>query len=216
MPKAEGHKWFAAFYTRLVKAETPKVKGLRKETLAGLSGRVLDLGCGPGANFEFFPDTVTEPVAADPDPYMLERARKRAAQLGRQIRIEQARAEELPYEDGSFDAVVCTLVLCTVDDPQRALREVARVLKPGGELRFFEHVRYENGPGALLQDIVVPVWRWVGAGCHPNRRTAREMRRAGFQIRTIRRVDTVPPVPPMLVVRPCILGSATPLQASPA
>jgi len=98
------------------------------------------------------------------------------------IELRQAGAEELPFEDASFDTVVSTLVFCSVGDPSRGLAEVRRVLKPGGTFRFVEHVRADGGWKARVQDAIVPLWGWLGAGCHPNRRTLETMKAAGFEI----------------------------------
>ena len=208
MPDAEGHKWFAVVWDRMVKAENSAIRQLRDDTVKGLQGRALEIGCGNGANFARYPDSVTELQATDPDPYMLKRARARAHNLGRKIEVRKAPAEQLPYEDASFDAVVATLVLCTVADQARALLEIRRVLKPGRDLRFFEHVRYEGRLAALMQDLITPVWRWCGAGCHPNRNTAQAIEDAGFRITALRRVTPEPPIPPMWFSRPCIQGRA--------
>jgi len=208
MSAVHGHRWFAAFWDRMVKVESGTVRKMRDETLAGLGGRVLEIGAGNGANFHRYPETVTEIVATEPDPYMIERAEESAKELGRPITITQAPAESLPYGDGEFDAVVSTLVLCTVTDLPKALAEARRVLKPGGELRFFEHVRYDGGFGAFLQDTVRPVWGWVGAGCRPNQDTESAIRAAGFEIKELNHFKSGPPVPPMCFTRPCIQGVA--------
>lgn len=210
MSTQRGHRWFAAFWARMVKAEPARVKHLRDQTLAGLTGKVLEIGAGNGANFHRYPDTVTELVATEPDPYMIEHAEECAKQLERPITVKQAPAESLPCDDGEFDAVVSTLVLCTVSDPAKTLAEIRRVLKPGGELRFFEHVRYDGGFGAFLQDAVHPVWNWVGAGCRPNQDTESVLNAAGFQFRELNHLKVSPPIPPMCFTRPCIQGIAVP------
>lgn len=192
----------------MVKAEPRFVRKLRDRTLAGLSGRVLEIGAGNGANFHRYPETVTEIVATEPDPYMLRDAEEHTRSLDRPIVLKQAPAESLPFEDGEFDAVVSTLVLCTVGDPAKALSEVRRVLKPDGELRFFEHVRYAGGLGAFVQDAIKPVWNWVGAGCRPNQDTESMIRSAGFDFRELHHVNASPPIPPMCFTRPCIQGAA--------
>lgn len=208
MSEKQGHRWFAAFWERMVKAEPAKIRKLRDKTLAGLSGRVLEVGAGNGANFHRYPDTVTEIVASEPDPYMIERAEKRAAMIDRPIKIVQAPAEALPFTDGEFDAVVSTLVLCSVPDVGQALAEIQRVLKPGGELRFFEHVRYENPFGSRVQDVLQPVWTWLGAGCRPNRDTEAAIVDAGFVMQQVDHLSGSPPIPPLCLTRPCIQGAA--------
>lgn len=133
----------------------------------GARGRTLDLGTGTGRNLPLLAraDGV-RPVAIDPRPQNLARARRRAPD----VPLVRARAEALPFKDGAFDTVVCGLVLCSVDDPARAVAELRRVLAPGGAARFIEHVRREGLAGAL-QDRVQPAWTWFTGGCRPNRRT---------------------------------------------
>ncbi|HSP54848.1 MAG TPA: class I SAM-dependent methyltransferase [Dehalococcoidia bacterium] len=196
----KGHKWFAAAYDRLSASLEKKYTGsVREELLKGVSGDVLEIGAGTGANFRYYRNGARV-VATEPDPYMMERARQRAAEAPVNIELRQAAAEELPFPDGSFDMVVDTLVLCSVQDQAQALSEVKRVLKPGGEMRLYEHVRYEGGFGAVAQDAITPVWRWLGAGCHPNRDTARAVREAGFEIVSERREPA--PVPVFVPSRP--------------
>jgi ubiquinone/menaquinone biosynthesis C-methylase UbiE len=204
----KGHKWFAAYWERMVKMEARGLQKLRDDTVAGLSGRVLEIGAGNGANFRRYPASVTSLVATEPDPYMLDRARKHAAELGRPVELHQAPAEQLPFEDASFDAVVSILVLCSVTDLPKALSEIKRVLKPGGQLRFIEHVRFAGAVGGVFQDFMAPAWRWLGAGCNPNRRTAVAIADAGFTIESSRRFRLAPPVPPLCVTRPAVAGTA--------
>ncbi len=209
MPSQQkGHKWFAAYWDRMLKMEPRGMQELRDHAVAGLSGRVLEVGAGTGGNFSRYPPSVTELVATEPDPYMLERARKRAAGLERPVELHEAPAEHLPFEDASFDAVVSMLVLCSVNDTPRALAEIKRVLKPGGELRFLEHVRYDGWFGGACQDLLAPAWRWLGAGCNPNRRTAEAIADAGFTIAEIHRFKLAPRIPPLSVTRPGVVGTA--------
>jgi ubiquinone/menaquinone biosynthesis C-methylase UbiE len=210
MATQKGHKWFAAYWNRAVKFEPASLKRMRKATLAGLSGRVLEIGCGNGANFPLYPNTVSVLVATDPDPYMMEAAGKRAKTLSLETEGYEAGADRLPFEDASFDAVVCTLVLCSVPDQEAALAEIRRVLKPGGEFRFLEHVRAKNSAGAWFQDTCAPAWRWLGAGCNPNRDTRAAIERAGFTLLEIRPQHLAPPVPPLCLTRPAIRGIAIP------
>lgn len=197
-----GHKWFAAIYDRMMaSAEKKFFAAVRRDMLADLSGEVLEIGAGTGANFQYYPEDANV-TATEPDTYMMDRGRMRAAKAEAQIDLRQAWADALPFEDASFDYVIATLVLCSVGDPRKALAEVKRVLKPGGEFRLYEHVRYVNRLGALVQDIVTPAWKWFGAGCHPNRDTERFVREAGFEVVRSERLTHMPPVPPMLFVRP--------------
>ena len=182
-----GHRWFAAAYDSMMRSGERRTIGkIRRELLHGVRGDVLEIGAGTGLNFEYYPSEARV-IALEPDPYMLKRAQRRLRALDRRnIDVRTAPAEHLPFDPASFDAVVSTLVLCTVGDVAQSLAEVRRVLRPGGELRFLEHVRAEGLPGRL-QDIAQPVWSWVGAGCHPNRRTEAAIAAAGFEITRIER-----------------------------
>jgi ubiquinone/menaquinone biosynthesis C-methylase UbiE len=205
----KGHKWFAAIYDRMLASEEKKFLGaIRAEMLKDLTGNVLEIGAGTGVNFQYYQPGANV-TAIEPDPYMLERARKRASEAKVAIELRQVAAEELPFPDASFDFVIDTLVLCSVSDPRKALSEIKRVLKPGGELRLYEHVRYKNPIGALSQDLISPAWQWFGAGCHPNRNTERYLRDAGFELSNVRIRKELPPIPPMIFTRPHLQAVAT-------
>jgi ubiquinone/menaquinone biosynthesis C-methylase UbiE len=212
----EGHKWFAAMYDRLIASEERRFLGqVRREIAGGAKGRVLEIGAGTGLNLPHYRDGA-EVTATEPDPYMLERAQQRLRELGSAAGLRQASAEELPFGDDSFDTVVGTLVMCTIPRPDRALAEVRRVLKPGGEYRFYEHVRYDHTFGAFWQDLVLPAWRWFGAGCHPNRDTGSLIRQAGFEIVHSEYSKPLPAIPPMVFSRPHLKGVArNPEQVRP-
>jgi ubiquinone/menaquinone biosynthesis C-methylase UbiE len=167
-----GHRWFAATYDLCTRQLERRVLGeLRPFVVGEARGRVLEIGAGTGASFPYYDRGAVEKlVVTEPDPFMLRRARKRVAELGLEVELHSDPAEALHFADASFDTAITTLVLCTVRDPDRSLAEIKRVLRPGGDLRFIEHVRAEGWVGAL-QDRIVPLWRWLGAGCHPNRRT---------------------------------------------
>lgn len=173
----EGHPMFAAVYDHVMKpAEATAFRKHREYLVANLRGAVLDLGAGTGAMFSALKSaTDREPPlalhATEPDPHMRRRAERRANELDLPVEMRPDMAEALAYPDDSFDVVLASLVLCTIADVEAALDEVARVLKPGGELRIFEHV-HADGWLARLQDAVTPVWRRVAAGCHLNRDTA--------------------------------------------
>ncbi len=210
-PAMKGHRWFASVYDRMqASAERTFMKRVREEIVRGARGRVLEVGAGTGASFPYYNNHTEEIVATEPDPYMLARAKRRAERLGRPIELRQAAAEDLPFEDDSFDSVVSTLVMCSVDDAPRALSEVRRVLKPSGELRVYEHVRYSHSFGAFWQDMITPAWRWFGAGCHPNRDIADLIRDAGFEFEKLELTNPLPPIPPMIFARPHIMGIARP------
>jgi ubiquinone/menaquinone biosynthesis C-methylase UbiE len=209
--KRQGHKWFAFLYDRLqTSAERSYMRRVREEIVGGARGRVLEVGAGTGVSFPFYNDHADGIIATEPDPFMLERARPRAQDAGRPIELRQASAEELPFEDGAFDTVVSVLVMCSVEEPLRALSEVRRVLKPSGELRMYEHVRYDHAFGAFWQDLATPFWRWFTAGCHPNRDIPRLVREAGFEFERLELTKPLPPIPPMIFARPHITAVARP------
>jgi len=162
----------AALYDRtMAEAQRAGLEDRRRALLAGASGATLELGAGTGLNLALYPAAVERLVLSEPSPHMAVRLRRRTAESLLRPEVVEAGAEALPFADASFDTVVATLVLCTVDDPPGALREVARVLRPGGRLLFLEHVRSEDPAVARRQDLVCPVWRFCADGCHPNRDT---------------------------------------------
>jgi ubiquinone/menaquinone biosynthesis C-methylase UbiE len=179
---------------------------LRRKLLANARGRVLEIGIGTGLSLPHYPP-VDELVAADPSEPMLRRARRRAAEVGRDIIIVKAPAEQLPFEDASFDTVVSILVLCTVQDQSRALQEIRRVLRPNGRLLLSEHVRSEDPKRARWQDRLEPIWGVVANGCHPNRRTLDAIREAGFDVSDVEQGE-LPGVPAL--TRPYVSGRAAP------
>ena len=158
----------------------------RREVLGSLSGPVLAVGAGSGASADFLPAGVTW-LALEPAP---SRRLERAVAGRARSRLLTAGAERLPLEDATIDAVVCSTVLCSVDDPPRALAEARRVLRRGGSLVFFEHVGAAPGSGARrVQGLIAPLTRRFGGGCDPRRDTAAELRSAGFstlELRTLR------------------------------
>lgn len=194
-PELKGHRWFAAIYDLLSACCERRLLSQVRTWIAGqATGRVLEIGAGTGANFPYY-RAAEQIVAVEPDPYMLRRARKRAAELGLDVEFHRVPAEVLPFADASFDTVVATLVLCTVADPARSLAEARRVVKPRGTFRFIEHVRAREGSLARLQDTLTPLWRRLGAGCHLNRRTADAITVAGFAIAKLEQVPSLPLVP---------------------
>ncbi len=190
------HPLFARVYDRISRsAEETEEFEHRRELLAGLSGRVIEVGAGNGLNFKHYPETVTEVVAVEPERYLRERAAEAAAEARVPVRIVDGLAEELPAETASLDAGVVSLVLCSVADQAVALAELARVLRPGGELRFYEHVASETPGIARLQRALDFVWPRIAGGCHTSRTTAEAIERAGFEVESRRRLS----------VRPCVL-----------
>ena len=164
----------------------------REQLLDGLSGRVLELGCGDGDHFRFFPETVTELIAVEPEENLRRRASRAAEQAKCPVRIVPGFAEELPLGNGEFDAAVAALVLCSVSDQEAALAELMRVVRPGGELRFFEHVKADARVHAAAQLTVQPVWAQLGGGCHLARSTEQAILDAGFEIERIDRFEFAP------------------------
>jgi ubiquinone/menaquinone biosynthesis C-methylase UbiE len=177
------HPLFARFFDRF--AAKDKGRGedeLRRELLAGLSGRVVEVGPGNGINFEHYPETVEELVAAEPERYLRGQAERTARSVAIEIRVVDGTADALPLEDGSVDAVVVAGVLCSVPDQSAALAEFQRVIRPGGELRFYEHVRSRRPAFARYQDAVAIVWPRLMGGCMPNRETLAAIERSGFRV----------------------------------
>lgn len=178
----------------------------RRRTLLGQArGRVIEIGAGTGLNVAHYPDTVDELVLLEPEPTMRRKLTRRLVQNGRPARICDAPAERLPMMDDSVDTVVSTLVLCTVDDPDSALREIARVLRPGGQLLFIEHVRASSRFLAGCQDKLVRPWRGFAGGCVCNRPTLQVMRDCGFAVEA--HVAVWRAMPP--IVGPLRSGTAT-------
>jgi ubiquinone/menaquinone biosynthesis C-methylase UbiE len=198
---------FARYFARFGgRNEERGNKELRREMLAGLSGRVLEVGPGNGLNFPHYPPSVREVVAVEPEPYLRTRAVEAAAAAPVPIRVADGSADELPVPDGSFDAVVVSGLLCSVADPAAALTEFRRVLRPGGELRFYEHVRSRDFLFAGFQQAADLVWPRLMGGCHPQRQT----RAAIDQVFTIEKIRgfRFPPDALAWPVAPRILGIA--------
>jgi len=178
----------------------------RRSVLVGNArGRVVEIGAGTGLNVAHYPDEITELVLTEPDAAMRRRLARRLQRHGRVARIVDAPAERLPLADSSVDTVVSTLVLCTVPDPELTLSEIARVLRPGGQLLFVEHVRANSRFLAACQDKLLEPWRHFACGCCCNRPTAELMRACGF---TVVADDVVWRGMPA-IVRPLIVGRAT-------
>ena len=203
------HPFFARHDDRMTaRAERAGLGEMRRRLLASASGRVLELGAGTGSNLEYYTDAVTELVLAEPDPHMAAILRERLQSDGTAAgapSVIEAPAEALPFDDGSFDVVVSTLVLCTVEDPVRAVTEVRRVLVEGGRFLYLEHIRSARPGLARWQDWLERPWGWVAGGCHPNRPTDELLAGAGFWIDSLER-DKFPKGPPL--IRPVIHGVA--------
>jgi len=208
MSDAVRHPIFARVYDRMsAKAEAAGQDAHRRELLAGLSGRVIEVGAGNGLNFKHYPATVASVLAVEPEAYLRQRASEEAARAAIPIEVVDGLADELPAEDARFDAAVASLMLCSVPDQQRALAEMRRVIRPGGELRFYEHVRANKPSLARFQDLARPGWRLLAGGCRPNRDTGRAIEQAGFEIQQQRRFAFRPCLVE-LPVTPRVLGIA--------
>ncbi|WP_406379487.1 class I SAM-dependent methyltransferase [Streptomyces sp. NBC_01618] len=190
MAKTVSHPLFARIYPRInACAEAHGSIGHRQELLAGVRGRVIEIGAGTGANFRHYPPGVDEVVALEPERRLRTLAEQAVSSAVVPVQVLPGRAEELPVPDGSFDVAVLSLVLCTIADVPSALAEVARVLKSSGELRFYEHVRSQKPRAFRRQRILNPPWRLVGGGCNLTRDTERAITDAGFAVKEIRRFD---------------------------
>ena len=190
----DGHPLVARLYDAVMAIpERTMLPEHRTALAADLSGRVLEIGAGTGAMFPYYDESI-ELHAVEPDPYMREQAVERARRLGRAVEIEDAGGAALPYDDDSFDAVVASLVFCTIADHEAALSEVARVLKPGGEFRFLEHVRGDGRMGQA-HDVFAPAWHTVAGGCHLNRETGELFQRDDrFRLDSYERQSGVVPI----------------------
>ncbi|GGW44531.1 methyltransferase type 11 [Streptomyces lucensis JCM 4490] len=204
------HPLFARCYARLsVGAETRLgMAGVRERLLAGLSGRVIEIGAGNGLNFAHYPGTVAEVVAIEPEPLLRKLASRAALRAQVPVDVVPGAAEALPVKSEAFDAAVLSLVLCSVRDVTRALGEVRRVLRPGGEVRFFEHGRDGGRVMTLTQQTLDrTVWPLLSGGCHLSREPVAALREAGFRLGPLRRV-MLPQEGPALPASYCALGVA--------
>jgi ubiquinone/menaquinone biosynthesis C-methylase UbiE len=198
----DGHRLFAAVYDPVTWVAERFWFPRHREYLArDLRGRVLDLGAGTGATFPYLRNAGggdLEVHAVDPDPHMCRRARARAADLGLSVEVREERAESLSYDDDSFGAVLSGLVFCTIPDLDRAMDELARVLRPGGEFRFVEHVR-ADGVLATVQRLLTPAWRVAAAGCNLDRETGGRFDADDrFETVETERFRGIPPIDPVL------------------
>ncbi len=213
---------FARFYDRALKAsEENGLREMRSELLAGARGRVIEIGAGTGVNLDLYRPEIEDLTLVEPDLHMAGRLRGRlkvgeggtAMGLGDDApahphaprRLVEAPAERLPFPDDTFDTAVATLVLCTIPDPVAAIEEIARVLKPGGQLLFIEHVRSDDPGRARWQDRLEKPWRFMADGCHCNRDTEATLAASAFDMETIE-YGELPKA--MAIVRPLIHGTA--------
>jgi SAM-dependent methyltransferase len=206
-------KFFALTYNRMMKnSEKAGLTGLRADLLAQATGRVLEIGGGTGANLAHYGPAVQSLTVTEPEVPMLKRLERRVREESPGTMVLRAPAEDLPFEDDSFDVVVSTLVLCGVDDQPRALREIRRVLRPEGRLLFLEHVRSDDLKVAKKQDRMNGLNRFMVC-CDCNRPTLETIREAGFAVTSLEHT-TMPKTPSF--VRPAIIGTATSLAGETA
>lgn len=203
------HPIFARCYARTSGLMERGLAEYRRTLLRDLSGRAIEVGAGNGMNFAYYPSTVTQVIAVEPEPHLRRIAEQNAASATTPITVIDGLAAALPTEDNSCDAAVASLVLCSVPDPDLALAEMFRVVKPGGHLRFLEHVRSPRPLRQRVQKALdATVFPFLAGGCHCGRDTTRAIERAGFVIQQVDRLstaDTGLPFP----VSPQILGTAT-------
>lgn len=198
---------FASTYDfQMRKVEKAGLRERRKSLLAGAYGDVLEIGSGTGANLAYYPPAVQTLTVTEPERAMVRRLERAARAQARPVTVLCAPAEELPFNDGVFDVAVSTLVLCTVHDQPKALGELRRVLRPGGLLLFFEHVRSGDARIAHKQDRMNRINRVVMHGCNCNRPTLETIEAAGFTVTNVEH-GAIPKVPSF--VEPLITGSAT-------
>jgi protein-L-isoaspartate O-methyltransferase len=196
-PDTVDNPFFALMWSKMSTREPESIRKLRRANLVGLTGRVLEVGAGTGTNFEFYPSTVSEVVAIEPERRLAVIARQAAERAAVPITVTTDTVEE--FDAGEpFDYVVCSLVLCSVGDPDDVLRQLFSMLRPGGELRYFEHVA-STGMRAGLQRLAdATVWPRLLGNCHTHRDTEQSIVDAGFEVRAARREWVLPawlPVP---------------------
>lgn len=192
-------KGYDAFFQKMERAG---LSDIRRGVLSEATGRTVELGAGTGLNLEHYPPAVTELLLTEPDPHMAAQARRKA---GSRARVIEAPGEALPLDDASVDTVVFTMILCTAPDPPAVLAEVHRVLRPGGRMLFFEHVRSEDPGLARWQDRLAKPWRVFGNGCRCNQPTGELLEASPLEVEGLER-GRIPGAVPL--VRPMIRGAA--------
>ncbi len=196
---------FAVAYDALNATVEWRIARYRRATAGAVSGDVLEVGGGNGANLRFFPADARL-TFLEPNPHMARRLLRRAEKLGREVTIAEDVGEQIPFEDGSFDTVLTTLVLCTVRDLDAVVAEARRVLRPGGRFIFYEHVTARGRAGRALQSGLNPAWKFFTTGCHLDRDIETAVRAAGFSDVTVERFDIRFGTP---IALPNVIGRAT-------
>jgi SAM-dependent methyltransferase len=208
-PVADSHAWagvFAAIYDPFLwVGERAGMRRHRHDLLADARGLTVEIGSGTGLNLVHYPDDLDGLVLAEPDPSMRARLEHTVRRNARGAQVVDAGAEQLPFGDGTIDTVVSTLVLCTVHAPDLAFREIERVLRPGGQLLFIEHVRSDSPLLARWQDRLATPWQRLAAGCRCDRPTLELMHAHGFQLDARQAIWRGMP----RIIRPLIIGRAT-------
>ena len=207
MPTKVHHPLFARYYAWASARMEPSVFGPHRDRLlGGLAGRAIEVGAGNGLNFAHYPAGVAHVLAVEPEARLRELAEAEASRTAVPIEVVDGTADALPAPDGAYDAAVTSLVLCTVPDIPEALAEIRRVLRPGGELRFLEHVQADTPGLARVQRVLdATVWPMLGGGCHTHRDTAAAIEAAGFTITDGTRLRINTGAPP---TAPHIMGTA--------
>lgn len=178
--------WKPAVYDCVMKLiEWPKLDQARRKLAQTTHGHVLDIGSGTGMNFPFF-HQAERVDAIEPNAMMIEKSKKRKEQALVPLHIHQAYAESLPFPNATFDSIICSLVFCTIPDPEKALQEIERVAKDGATILFLEHVKMEHPFAATLQNVTNPVWKRIADGCHLNRDTLATIQESNLIIKEIR------------------------------
>ena len=192
------NRFFARIWPTIAAHETDAMRALRRENLAGLSGRVLEVGAGVGTNFAFYPGTVERVVAVEPESRLTARAREAAATAPVRVLVTGETVEEFAADE-PFDAVVCSLVLCSVGDPNSVLSQLYSLLRPGGELRYLEHVASDGLRGRFQRLVDASFYPRLFGNCHTHRDTERLIRHAGLEVESARREWTLPAWAPLPV-----------------
>ncbi len=192
------HPFFARIWPTIAAHETEQLREFRRQNLSGLTGRVLEVGAGIGTNFALYPDSVEHVVAVEPEQRLVDRARTAAARAHVPVVVANSTVESFSAAE-PFDAVVCSLVLCSVDEPDSVLRQLYSLLRPGGQLRYLEHVASGGIRGRFQQLVDATIWPRLMGNCHTHRGTESSIRAAGFEVEVARTERAMPAWVPLPV-----------------